>query len=99
MLVDGIASAIPGQMLPIISITEAINFTAGLLSGGAGTDLSDPNLDNFFANFEPIPGARLISQQVGHYPFANQAVAANAVIPQPLPVSLLMKCPARPPGG
>lgn len=90
ILNNGIAANIPGQMLPIIAITQAIDFTAGLLGLGDNIDL-----DNFFANFQVIPGGTIIEQQIGHYPFANQGVAANAVIAQPLRVSLLMICPAR----
>lgn len=91
ILTGGIAAAIPGGMLPIISITEAINFVDGLLSGGDNLD----DLDGFFANFHPLPGASIIDQQIGKYPFANQAVAANAVIRQPLMISMRMICPAR----
>jgi hypothetical protein len=90
ILTHGVAKNMPGGMLPIIAITEALNFVDGLLSGG------DPiNLDNFFAHFLPVTGAKHISQQVGTYPFANQAVAANAVISQPLSVSMRMICPVR----
>jgi len=89
ILTNGIATNIPGGMLPIIALTEALNFTDGLLSG------ADINLDNFFANFEPLPGSTLVDQEVGHYPFANQAVAANAVIVQPLKISMRMICPVR----
>lgn len=96
ILNGGIAANIPGGggMLPIIAITQAIDFVAGILSSGG-----DINLDDFFANFQVIPGGTIIDQQIGHYPFANQAVAANAVIAQPLKVSLLMICPARGDGG
>jgi hypothetical protein len=94
ILVGGVAQLIPGGMLPIIAITEALNFTIGLLSGG-----DDISLDSFFANFQPLSGGTLIDNQYGEYPFANQAVAANAAITQPLQVSLRMVCPARPPGG
>ena len=94
ILTGGIAQLIPGGMLPIISITEALNFTIGLLSGG-----DDVSLDNFFANFAPMAGASLISNQYGEYPFANQSVAANAVITQPLNISMKMTCPARGTGG
>lgn len=90
ILNNGIASMIPGQMLPIIAITEALNFTAGILSGG-----DNVGLDDFFANYQVVAGNTLVDQQIGKYPFANQAVAANAVIAQPLQVSLLMICPAR----
>lgn len=90
ILTGGIAGAIPGGMLPIIAITEAINFVDGLLSGGENMD----DLDQFFANFHPLPGATVLDQQIGEYPFANQAVAANAVIAQPLTISMRMICPA-----
>lgn len=94
ILTGGAAGLIPGGMLPIISLTEAVNFTTGLLSGG---DL--PDLDSFFANFQPIPGSTIIDNQVGEYPFANQRVAGNAIISQPLVVSLRMICPVRNPLG
>ncbi|GGA00502.1 hypothetical protein [Dyella caseinilytica] len=45
--------------------------------------------------FVVIPGGMLISNAIGTYPFANQQVAANAVIQQPLPISLLMIAPVR----
>ena len=92
ILVNGIASAI--GMLPIIAITEALNFPFGILASGGNI-----SLDNFFASYEPLPGSTLIDQKIGEYPFANQAVAANAVIAQPLTISLLMNIPARAPGG
>ena len=90
ILTGGIAAAIPGGMLPIIVFTEAINFVDGLLSGNENIEL-----DGFFANFEVMAGASLIDQEIAHYPFANQAVAANAVIAQPLAVSMRMVCPVK----
>ena len=89
-----ITEFIPGGMLPIIAITESINFVRGILSGG-GDNLE---LNDFFAHFEPLPSSTLISNRVGDYPFANQRVAANAIISDPLNVSLRMVCPARGPG-
>ena len=77
-------------MLPIISITEALNFTVGILSGGENIEL-----DDFFANYQPIPGGTLIDQDIGEYPFANQSVAANAVIAKPLKIPMMMICPVR----
>jgi len=91
ILTGGIAASIPGGALPIIALTEALNFFDGILSGATGLE----DLDNFFANFHPLPGATLIDQSVGEYPFANQAVAANAVIRNPNVISLRMICPAR----
>src|SRR5580692_8765118 len=78
-LTGGIALNIPGGMLPMLAISQAGSYT-GLISGGTNV-----NLDDFFASFYPIPGSKLISQQIGHYPFANQTVASNAIIVQPLP--------------
>lgn len=85
----GIATNVPGGALPIITFTEAVNFTLGILSG------AEIDLDNFFAHFAPIPGATLIDEQAATYTLANQTVAANATIIQPLNLSMLMTCPAR----
>lgn len=90
IFVNGIAGPTPGSMIPIIVYTEAANFVTGLLSGTANIEL-----DNFFAHYQPLPGSTLFAQEIGKYPFANQAVAANATIRQPLQLSMLMKCPAR----
>lgn len=90
VLTGGIANFIPGGALPIIAISEALNFPLGLLSGTENLEL-----DGFFAHFQPLPGATIIDNQVGTYPFANQAVAANALITQPLTISMLMYCPVR----
>lgn len=94
ILTGGIASLIPGGMLPIAAITQAANFGIGLLQGSVNL-----NLDGFFAQFEPLPGSTLVNNQIGRYPFANQTVAANAIIAQPLNVSLKMVCPANTQGG
>lgn len=86
-LTGGIAENMPGGTLPIIALTEASRFTDGLLAGPDNIEL-----DEFFANFEPVTGSTLIDQDVPTYPFANQVVAANAVIAKPLTVSLQMLC-------
>ena len=91
----GVSKFMPGQMLPLIAITEALNTPLGLLGGRAGRQ----DLDNFFAAFAPIAGGTLIEQDIARYPFANQVVAANAVIGQPLHINMLMLCPARSPAG
>lgn len=90
ILVGGIASAIPGQMLPIVVLTEGASIIEGALTGSLPSSLSD-----FFAQFTPIPSATLIDQDVAHYPFANQQVAANATITNPLRINIRMDCPAR----
>lgn len=87
---NGIAKFMPGGMLPLAVITEAINFPLGLLGNSSNRDI-----DNFFAAFMPVSGGTLIEQEIARYPFANQVVAANAVIGQPLHVSMLMICPAK----
>jgi hypothetical protein len=51
------------------------------------------------ARFIPAPGGTLVSQAIGMYPFANQFVAANATIRQPLTLSMVMICPVNQPGG
>jgi hypothetical protein len=90
LLVQGLAANMPGNMLPILAITQAASFVNGLLSGTVSL-----NPDTYFARFQPLPGGTLISNQIGQYPFANQTVAANAIISQPLNISVEMICPAR----
>jgi hypothetical protein len=87
---NGIAASLPGGKLPIISITESDNFPSGITGAGGPLNPSD-----YFAHFVPLPGGTLGDNQLGNYPFANQAVAGNAIIAQPLAVSMLMICPAR----
>lgn len=86
VLTGGIAQNMPGGGLPIISIL-----------GGSATDTSQLSLDAAFAHFIPLPGMTLIDQDIGQYPFANQNVAANAVIAKPLSVSYRMIVPVKPP--
>ena len=94
ILTGGIANLIPGNMLPIIALTQAPSFGLGLLEGNL--DL-DP--DSFFARFMPIAGGTLVNNQIAQYPFANQTVAANAIVAQPNTISLAMICPVRESGG
>jgi hypothetical protein len=94
VLCGGIAQYLGAGLLPIISITEAVDFVTGVLGSGG-----PPNLDDFFAHYQPLPGGTLAENQIGNYPFANQNVAANAIIAQPLTISMLMICPARQAGG
>lgn len=88
-LVNGIASQMPGGMLPIVALTDPEKYASGF-PAGAGIDP-----DSFFANWWPLPGTEATSWELGRYPFANQATAANAVIQMPLKVGLLMQCPAK----
>lgn len=86
----GIASSMPGGILPLTAISDALSFVDGLL-GAAG--LGD--FEGAFAHYVPMPGMSIIDNTIGNYPFANQNVAANALIAQPLKVSLAMICPVR----
>lgn len=90
ILTDGIANSIPGGLLPIIAITEPANFVEGLLGGSA-----DIKLDDFFASYVPLPGTTLQRNEVATYPFANQTVAANSIIAEPLTIAMGMVCPVR----
>lgn len=89
ILTRGIATNVGGY-LPIVTITQGISSAASLLTSG-----SVGNLDDFFAHFRPMPGGSLIKNQISHYPFPNQSIAANAIIAQPLNISMQMICPAR----
>lgn len=90
----GIAEGLNNGIMPIIAITQAQDYDGGLLNGSLSL-----NLDSYFANFKPIAGGQLVSNTIGMYPFANQTVAANAIISQPVAISMLMICPARGIGG
>jgi hypothetical protein len=90
ILTGGIAAQIPGGMLPMLSLLSA---------GGTATllpfDISD--LDDAFGAFNVLPGGTLVSQTIAKYPFANQFVAANATIREPLTLSVIMDAPMRGP--
>jgi hypothetical protein len=76
----GIAANLPGGLLPITSVLQP-----GLTSIVTGQP---------FASFKVMPGGKLGSNEIGRYPFANQATAGNAIIAQPLNISLEMFTPA-----
>lgn len=91
VLVGGVAAGLPGEMVPITSFLDAASYAQGVAGPGGQVAPS--------GRFVPIPGATVIDNQIGAYPFANQSVAANAIITQPLGVSLLWTCPVNTPGG
>jgi len=84
-LVGGLADYVGGYV-PITLLTEIVD-VPGLSS------------KEFFAHYKPLPGGTLAKWQVAEYPFANFATAANAVVQQPLEISMLMACPAQTGGG
>lgn len=111
ILTNGVATQVGGA-LPIIALTEGAGLLGSMLTGaGAVTQLLEsaaiigsllselPSLSNLFANYIVLPGGTMISNQIGMYPFANQAVAANAIITQPLQISVIMRVPATPSHG
>lgn len=100
ILTGGLATA-QGGGIPIVSLTNPD--VAGIGSDTLGDDIdittvSGDNItaqgDGYNAGFFSLPGCTLIDFQIAMYPFANQAVAANALIAQPLRVSVLMTIPA-----
>jgi hypothetical protein len=91
-LSGGIAAGIAGVQLPLLNLLQGANFTG--LSGAGAVNIDDP-----FASFMPLPNTTLIECEIGKYPFANIIVAANAIIQQPLTLSMLMRCPVRDQGG
>ena len=93
ILTRGIAQGVGGS-LPIVAITEGANFIDNILTAN-----TPPSFDQFFAHYKLMPGATLISNDIGTYPFANQATAANAIIDTPLSLSLRMIVPAKGVGG
>jgi hypothetical protein len=86
ILIDGLAQYFPFGVLPITVLTELFDI---------------PGIENgeFFAHFKPISGGTLAEWEVAEYPFASMQVAANAVIQQPLKISMMMVCPAQNGGG
>ncbi len=89
ILNGGIAQSIPGGMLPIVALTQSASFVTGLLGGAI--NLTD--LDKYFCHWKPIQGATMVDYDIATYPFANQTVAANALLAKPLRVSLMMDAP------
>jgi hypothetical protein len=91
VLTGGSASQVPGGILPLISLFMG----GGVNSLGLPFDIGD--LDDAFGAFNVLPGGTLVNQQIAKYPFANQSVAANATIREPLTISVIMDAPMRGP--
>jgi hypothetical protein len=89
-LTGGIATNITGGMLPLVALTNPNAFSQNLLTGDP-----DFQLEDAFAIFSPAAGGSLIEQQPAEYPFANLTVAANAIIRNPINVSLIMITPMK----
>lgn len=94
ILTGGSASNIPGGALPIIALVgQLVSFAQGFATTGT------LSADDFFARYVVLPGGTIINNAVATYPFANQQVAANAMIEQPINVSLQMLAPVKDGGG
>lgn len=89
ILVGGSYANSLGGAMPIIGLVgQLAALGQGILTNGLSSD-------DFFARYLVEPGGTLINFTIGKYPFANQQVAANAVIQQPKNVSLRMICPVK----
>lgn len=86
ILVGGVAGT---GMLPIVSVLSSNNYKQGVLGPSDAVDTGD-----YFGQFRVVPGHTLMRNEVATYPLANQTVAANAVITQPLELSVEMLVPA-----
>jgi hypothetical protein len=98
ILTGGLATA-QGGAIPISSITnpllQGITATVNSITVAAQvTGTGNPQLDGTGTDYQPVAGGTLIDNQVAMYPFANQAVAGNAIISQPLNISMSMLIPA-----
>jgi len=83
LLMGGIASNATNGQMTILALTEGQD------------NVSYPNLGDYFAHFEPLPGGTLVDFSPAEYPFASMNMAANAMLQQALKISLKMICPAR----
>jgi hypothetical protein len=84
ILVNGAAGT---GIITILNLMQANGFPQG------PTQPSNPDAPNF-VKFKLLPGHSLMNNEVAMYPFANQSVAANAIITQPLELSIEMLVPA-----
>lgn len=83
ILINGIATGKENNAMSILELTE----------GPAAIRFADPN--DYFAHYRVLSGGTLAEWGVAEYPFASMTMAANAVIQNPLRISLLMICPAQ----
>jgi hypothetical protein len=88
-LTGGIAGGMGGGYMPMLSLTDSAAFGNNIL-GTAGY-----SLDDAFGTWQVAAGGTLLEQNVGQYPFANLTVAGNAIITNPLNLSMIMLTPMR----
>ncbi|MXV36808.1 MULTISPECIES: hypothetical protein [unclassified Saccharibacter] len=97
LLTGGVADRMGGTV-PIMLYTQFVATINGLISGGIGGKLNLPDLDNTWCHWQDSGKGVLLENDVATYPFANQTVAANALISKPIGISMIMVCPPRGPG-
>lgn len=90
ILTGGIATNISGGMLSVLSLLNTNAFSPNLLSGA-----DDFELDDAFGIFAPVVGGSLVQQTLCKYPMANLSVASNAIIREPIQISLVMMTPMK----
>lgn len=83
LLTGGIAANLPNGQMTVLTLTE----------GSDSVNYADDS--SYFAHFKPLPGGTLVDFTAAEYPFASMNMAANAMLQNPLKVSLSMICPAR----
>jgi hypothetical protein len=76
----------------------------GIAASAPGGIMPIVNITNLrtsavFARYLPLPGSTIIANQVPTYSLANQQVAANAIVAQPLTLSMRMIAPVNTEGG
>lgn len=89
----GLAKNVPGGLLPVVALMGGLGLIQKAVTGKA------VSLNDFSFQFRPMPGSDIVNQSVATYPFANQSVAANATIQEPLNISLHMIAPVKIAGG
>ena len=82
LLKNGIASEREEKLMLIGELTQSL----------PPLPLTENN--GFFAHWKTIGGGSLMQNSVAQYPLANQATAGNAIVQQPVNISMLMYCPA-----
>jgi hypothetical protein len=115
ILVNGIASSIPGSAVSILAVTgptllqgpQGTNLLNALVSadsaiagtfyaGGSGANLGNfVNLDNAFGAFNVLSGGTLSVNTVPKYPLGDMTMAANAIVREPINISLIWDTPMR----
>lgn len=88
ILVDGIASNQTGSMQSLLMLL------APSIAFGQPT-VSTNLLDNAFGAFNVLPGGTLNAQTVPKYPLADMTLAANAIVRDPIQVSLIWDIPMK----